>query len=80
MRVLNSNLDIQFHDTEMEQFLECLEIIHDAIKSGEYNMLDFSIRLIDNFVNACIRYGENGSIEKRVTPETRYTYIFDALE
>ena len=80
MRVLNSNLDIQFNDHEIEQFLTCLRIIEDSMSSGDYDMLDFSIRLVDNFINACVRHTDDGKVEKKSTPETRYTYILDGLE
>jgi len=77
-RVLNDDLDIQFDDQELEQLLTSIEIIEEKRDSKDYHMMDFSIRMIDNFLNGFVKF-KNGNIQKNYHVSNRSTYILEAL-
>jgi hypothetical protein len=76
-KISNSDLTTPFSENEIHQIIKVMEIIQDNQDKKEYNALDFSIRMIDSFINNFVSY-RNRIVEKKHTnrPES---YIIEAL-
>ena len=78
-RILDDKLNIQFDEDEIDQLLECINIIEKTSKSWDYNMMDFSIRMLDNFISWFISF-KGWKAHKTHSISNRSTYILDALK
>jgi hypothetical protein len=76
-RISNNDLTTPFSISEIKQIVKAIDIIQKNQDKEEYNALDFSVRMIDTFVNQFVSY-RNKIVEKRHTNEWD-SYIIKAL-
>ncbi|MCK9272406.1 AAA family ATPase [Candidatus Gracilibacteria bacterium] len=82
-RIVDNELSCPFDNLELGQIKDCLSIIASAIEKnnsdGSYKFLDFSIRLLDNFINGFIQR-KDGIVQKKFDVSNKDTFIYDALK
>lgn len=76
-KISNTDLTTPFSEEEMNQIIKTIELIIENQDQEDYNALDFSVRMIDTFINNFISY-RNHIVEKKHTNK-RKEYIIDAL-
>lgn len=82
-RIVDNELSCPFNNMELEQIKDCLLIIESAIEKNNtdesYKFLDFSIRLLDNFINGFIQK-KDWIVQKKFEISNKNTFIYDALK
>ena len=79
-KLVNPNLTHPFSTQELEQIIKAIEIIYQASTKDDYSLLDFSIRMIDNFINGFTKLRSNKRVEKLDASSNSSTYILAALK
>lgn len=79
-KITSYNLDTPFNKQEISQIVEAVDLISRFIdRISEYNLLDFSLRMIDNFLNWFVTFS-SGKPEKKLKLWSEATYILEALK
>ncbi|EKE27754.1 MAG: hypothetical protein ACD_3C00156G0002 [uncultured bacterium (gcode 4)] len=81
-RIVDNELSCPFDNKELKQISDCLVTIAKLIEENKdwaYSFLDFSMRLLDNFINWFIQM-KDWTVQKKSDIWNKDTYIYEALK
>ncbi|EKE29164.1 MAG: hypothetical protein ACD_2C00212G0004 [uncultured bacterium (gcode 4)] len=81
-RIVDNELSCPFDNKELMQISDCLTMVAKLIEENKqwaYSFLDFSMRLLDNFINWFIQI-KDWTVQKKSDIWNKDTYIYEALK